>query len=259
MEKIKIIFFDIDGTLIDMEKKQISAKMLETLIRLKEKKIIICLATGRGPLALPQFDEVDFDAFLTFNGSYCFNPQQTILKNPIPAADVAMILKNAAELKRPVAIATHNRMIANGRDTDLVEYFAFAHQEVVVAEDFATVAEEEEIYQIMLGSGKETYPQLMKNTQQAKIVAWWDRAVDIIPSNSGKGYGINQLLAHFGLDKSEALAFGDGNNDIEMLEAVGTGVAMDNASVELKKVADEICKSVSEEGITHYCQEKGLI
>ena len=50
MNNIKIIFFDIDGTLIDMNKKQISAKMLETLIRLREKNIKICLATGRTPV-----------------------------------------------------------------------------------------------------------------------------------------------------------------------------------------------------------------
>ena len=48
MDNVKIIFFDIDGTLIDMERKQISEKMLETLIRLKQRGIILCLSTGRG-------------------------------------------------------------------------------------------------------------------------------------------------------------------------------------------------------------------
>ena len=47
MNSIKIIFFDIDGTLIDMRTKRISEKMLETLIRLKENGIILCIATGR--------------------------------------------------------------------------------------------------------------------------------------------------------------------------------------------------------------------
>ena len=61
MNNIKIIFFDIDGTLIDMNKKQISAKMLETLIRLREKNIKICLATGRTPVSLPHLEGVEFD------------------------------------------------------------------------------------------------------------------------------------------------------------------------------------------------------
>ncbi|MBQ7885277.1 MAG: HAD hydrolase family protein [Clostridia bacterium] len=47
MNDVKIIFFDIDGTLIDMHKKRITEKMLETLKRLKERGIRICLATGR--------------------------------------------------------------------------------------------------------------------------------------------------------------------------------------------------------------------
>ena len=69
MKKIKIAFFDIDGTLIDMNTKRISEKMLKTLVRLKENGIILCLATGRSPMALPHFKKVEFDAFLTFNGS----------------------------------------------------------------------------------------------------------------------------------------------------------------------------------------------
>ena len=61
MKKIKIAFFDIDGTLIDMNTKRISEKMLETLVRLKENGIILCLATGRSPMALPHFKKVEFD------------------------------------------------------------------------------------------------------------------------------------------------------------------------------------------------------
>ena len=53
MDNTKIIFFDIDGTLIDMEKKCVTEKMLETLRRLQEKGIIICIATGRSPMDVP--------------------------------------------------------------------------------------------------------------------------------------------------------------------------------------------------------------
>ena len=55
--------------------------------------------------------------------------------------------------------------------------------------------------------------------------------------------------------KEEAMAFGDGNNDLEMLKAVGHAVAMRNASKELKEVADVICGDVSEDGIYTYCKE----
>ena len=81
----------------------------------------------------------------------------------------------------------------------------------------------------------------------------------IEPVNAGKGAGIEKMLKHYGIDKSQAMAFGDGNNDIEMLKAVGNGIAMANASDDLKAVADEICGDVSEDGIYHYCLEKRLI
>lgn len=256
---IKIIFFDIDGTLIDMNRKRISDKMLETLVRLQERGIIICIATGRSPLTVPRFDGVEADAYITYNGSYCFAKQEDIFKNPIPAEDVKTIIKNASAINRPVAIATIDRMAANGKDEDLVEYFSFAGQKVIVPRDFEDMANRSEIYQIMLGCRAEDYQGLMENTRNAQIAAWWDRAVDIIPADSGKRVGVEKALEYFKLDKAEALAFGDGNNDIDMLQAVGFGVAMGNASDELKMAADDICGHVAEDGIYTYCVAHGLI
>lgn len=258
MNNIKIIFFDIDGTMIDMCTKHISEKMLETLIRLKEKGIILCIATGRAPLTLPYFDGVEFDAFLTFNGSYCYGKHQTILNNPIPADDVQTIIQNATAIGRPVSLATRERLAANGEDKDLAEYFSFAHLELEVADDFKEIIKEE-IYQVMLGCVQSEYTEIMKDVRNAKITAWWDKAVDIIPSDSGKGAAVEKILEYYHLDKSEALAFGDGNNDIDMLQAVGTGVAMENASHRLKEIADDICGHVAEDGIYHYCVAHGLV
>lgn len=116
MDTIKIIFFDIDGTLIDMKRKQISEKMLETLIRLKERNIILCLSTGRGPMTLPHFDGWEPDVFLTFNGSYCYNRQQAIYRHPIPKEDAKKIIQNAALINRPVSIATADQLVANGTE-----------------------------------------------------------------------------------------------------------------------------------------------
>jgi hydroxymethylpyrimidine pyrophosphatase-like HAD family hydrolase len=67
------------------------------------------------------------------------------------------------------------------------------------------------------------------------------------------------MLAYFHLDAYQALAFGDSYNDMEMLQTVGTGVAMGNAPEEIKAIADEVCGHVSEDGIYHYCVNHGLI
>ncbi len=242
MKDIKIIFFDIDGTLIAMDQDTISEKTLEALKRLQEKGVKLCLATGRGPMLVPHFEGVEFDAFLTYNGSYCYDHSGTLYSN----------------LGKPVALATKDRMAANGKDQDLIDYYAFGNAEVDVAEDFEDI-KKEKVYQVLMGARVEEYQEILKGVQGAEITAWWDRAVDIIPVNAGKGAGIEKMLKHYGIDKSQAMAFGDGNNDIEMLKAVGNGIAMANASDDLKAVADEICGDVSEDGIYHYCLEKRLI
>ena len=258
MNKVKIIFFDIDGTLIDMTKKAISDKTVETLLRLKENRVKICIATGRAPGSVPKFDGVDFDAFLTFNGSYCFNSSDVILSTPIPKADVEKMIENATRINRPVSIAGKDRVVANGTDKDLSDYFGFAKQETPVSDDFDEVLKGE-IYQMMMGGRKDEYDDILKDVENARITAWWDRAVDIIPANGGKGKGIEAILEYYGIDRSESMAFGDGGNDIEMLQTVGTGVAMGNALDNVKAIADEICGTSADDGIYHYCLENGLI
>ena len=258
LSKIKIAFFDIDGTLIDMHKKVISPQTVATLNRLKENGIIICIATGRSPISLPVFEGITFDAFLTFNGSYCYNEKETIFSNPICKEDVKTIIQNAADIGRPVSIATKNRLAANGADQDLIDYYAIAKLKVDIADDFEAVVEQD-IYQIMLGCYKEEHDAIVKNTKNEKVTAWWDRAADIIPADGGKGAGINKILEYYNLTKEEAIAFGDGNNDIEMLQAVGCGVAMENASPRLKEIADDFCGHVAEDGVYLYCLEHRLI
>ena len=258
MNPIKIIFFDVDGTLIDMQRKRITEVTRDALKRLQARGIKICMATGRTPVTLPRIEGITFDAYLTFNGSYCFAGDQEIFSRPIARKDVEQLLKNAAALNRPVSIATRDRVAANGRDDDLVEYYSFAHLEVDVPEDFDQVLRGE-VYQVMLGCRMEERPALMRGVENAKIAAWWDRAVDVIPASGGKGAGVAQILKYFGFDRSQAMAFGDGNNDIEMLQAVDHGIAMENGSDDLKAVASDVCGHVAEDGVYHYCVQHGLL
>ncbi|TCL53904.1 hypothetical protein EDD76_12425 [Kineothrix alysoides] len=258
MENIKIAFFDIDGTLIDINKKKMTKRIEETLIRLKQNKIIICIATGRPLKSVPHFPNIEFDAFLTFNASYCCTKNEIIYKNPIPPSDVQTIIENAKKIHRPVSIASAIRMGANGKDQDLIDYFAISDQLVEVVEDFDDL-KKDDIYQIMMGCYKEEYGQVLNDVEGAKITAWWPRAVDIIPANGGKGLGVEKILNYYNLKKEEAIAFGDGTNDIEMLQAVGTGVAMGNATNDVKDIADDTCESVAEDGIYFYCKKYHLI
>ena len=213
MRKPRIIFFDIDGTLIDMEKKQVTPLMLDTLHRLQANGIRLAIATGRSPMTVPLWDfpGVQFDVLVT-----------------------------------------------NGNEQDLDDYFAVAKIPVPVTPDFDTIASGT-VYQIMMGGRKDEYSRILQDVRGAKIAAWWDRAVDIIPAAGGKGNGIAAVLQAYGIPKADAMAFGDGNNDLEMFGAVGTCVAMANGSADLKAAATHLCGSCAEDGIYHFCAENGLI
>ena len=108
--KPKIIFFDIDGTLVPL-KESIRPRTVEALQKLRQNGIRICIATGRAPMEVPKFEGVTFDALLTYNGSYCFTQERDIFKNLIPKGDIATLRRNAAALGRPLALATDRRLV----------------------------------------------------------------------------------------------------------------------------------------------------
>jgi Cof subfamily protein (haloacid dehalogenase superfamily) len=258
MNTIKIIFFDIDGTLVDPATGRIPAKTREALNRLHTNGILLCIATGRGPASLPDLSSLSFDAFCTFNGSLCYTREETIHSNPLLPEDVHQVLKNAAAIGRPVSVAMRNRLAANGVDADLADYYRLAGLTLTEADDFA-LACENDIYQIMLGCRESDHATIIRETESAKLAISWDRAADVIPATSGKGIAIKKILAYFHLDASQALAFGDSYNDMEMLQTVGTGVAMGNAPEKIKAIADDVCGCISEDGIYHYCIHHKLI
>lgn len=66
-------------------------------------------------------------------------------------------------------------------------------------------------------------------------------------------------FSFYNIKKEECLAFGDGNNDLEMFESLKYGIAMENASCDLKNISYDICKSADDDGIFYYLKEKGLI
>lgn len=260
MRSVRIAFFDIDGTLVPLGKGVLSERTREALQALQRRGVRIAVATGRAIGSVPSFPGISFDAFLTFNGSYCADRERRCIeKSVIPKKDVIQILGNAASLNRPVTLAGLSQQCANGSEKDLADYYAISGQRVPVRPDFDSFLSREDIYQIMMGGRKEEYGRILAGTEHAEITAWWPLAVDIIPKGSGKGRGACAILQHFGLSQEEAIAFGDGRNDIPMFRAVGTGIAMGNAGQEVKDCADRICPSAEEDGIWQYCREQHLL
>ena len=258
MHPVKIAFFDIDGTLVDPATGKISPKTVEALQRLEEKGIRRVIVTGRPPASLPDFGPLRFDAMATFNGCLCYTENEIIYDAPIAPGEVRQVLQNATALGRPISLAGKDRLVANGWEEDLADYYRLAGLELTQSPDFDQ-ALDENVYQIMLSYRPGEDEAILQGTDHLKIALSWDRAADVIPAVGGKGAAIGQILRYFGLDASQAMAFGDNHNDLEMISAVGCGVAMGNAAQALKDIADEICGPVSQDGIYHYCLEKGLI
>ena len=245
---IKILFFDIDGTLLELGQKEMHQELVDALNLVKEKGIKIILATGRPPFVVPTFHGIEFDGVLSFNGSYCYTKNELIYKNPMDKTDIQTLVDNAKKLNKAVTLAGINKMGCNFDDEVLEEYFMIANQHVHVIDEFNEFMDEE-IYQMMVATTENQDELILENTTTLKVARWWHKACDIIPCNGGKDIGIQKILDYYNFKKDEAMAFGDGGNDISMLNYVGTGVAMGNAKDNVKAIADYITDSVQEDGI----------
>ena len=91
--------------------------------------------------------------------------------------------------------------------------------------------------------------EFIEDLPDCKISQWNPCAYDVIPKQGGKTAGIESVLKHYGIKQEEIMAFGDAENDIEMLQYAKIGVAMGNADDEVKEAADYVTDTVDSDGI----------
>ena len=82
-----------------------------------------------------------------------------------------------------------------------------------------------------------------------RLPRWHDAFTDIVEASNSKAVGIEVLCQHYGIERSETMAFGDGCNDIEMLQYCAIGVAMGNACRELLEIADHVTEDCDHDGV----------
>ena len=116
-----------------------------------------------------------------------------------------------------------------------------------------------DIYQVCayLAPGEETL--LAEVEGHCVMTRWYLGGMDIIAKGGGKVPGIQKYLEREGLRPEEIIAFGDGENDMEMLKFAGIGVAMGNAEETVKQAADYITSDIDEDGIANALKHFGLI
>lgn len=256
--EIKAVFFDIDGTLIDMDADNISAPVKGALHQLQDKGIRIFIATGRPPYFVSEEEDLKFDGALCFNGALCFVNNHVISSTAIPHEDVMRIIENANAMHKITGVCTAQQFVTNGYEDTLEEYMNFSGHTILIADDFEKMIQKP-IFQMMVSTTSEQDEALLRGTDHVSAARWWDKAVDLIPKGSSKSSGMRKIMQSLGYDEKACMAFGDGGNDSDMIEAAGIGVAMGNASEEVKKHADYVTDTCKNDGVVSALKHYGLI
>lgn len=255
---IKAVFFDVDGTLVSHAKKEVPESTRMALDKLKEKNIKCVVATGRHILelaALPVRD-IDFDGYITLNGQLCLDDSRSVIGGtPITGTDKESIIRLFEEKKIPLVLVEKDAMYINFVDRQVEQTQKAISTRVPEPGSYTG----NEIYQAVAYVEKEEGERLKACLPDCKITRWNDHAVDIISCRGGKSSGIRQYLEKNNIRRQETMSFGDGENDIEMLEYTAIGIAMGNADEAVKMCADHVAADVDGEGIEKALKHYGII
>ncbi|WP_321385820.1 Cof-type HAD-IIB family hydrolase [uncultured Enterococcus sp.] len=267
---IKMILFDIDGTLVNKHAHALDSTK-KAIIAAQQQGIICGVATGRGPIHLTeQIDALNLDVFVTYNGQLVYTKDATLHAQAFSKETLERIVDFADAGHRQMMFGGRTRMEGsslmkfgqNSRAKRLARFIpkwfpiSFAKNFLVKFRPGKKECRyhelnilDEEIYQCVLLSPVEEKDYLEQQLPDCTLTRSNPYVVDIIPQGGSKLRGIKKCMAHFQLSLDEVMVFGDNWNDIEMLEGAGIGVAMGNAPAGVKAVADYVTDSNEEHGI----------
>jgi Cof subfamily protein (haloacid dehalogenase superfamily) len=243
------IVFDLDGTVVDSPVQKIPTKALANEIKRLKSKYCFCAATGRvWSFAKPVLQALDLrDPCIISSGTQICNPKsgEIIWQKTI----------EQEALDKVISVFKHYpnwKLLHNDGDED--NYFnggvfpsKFVNKEPVYLLEQVFVPDEiaKEIHRILAKINGITAVMVVAQKPEC-------RDIHIINSQATKEHSIKELLNLLGVKKENTIGIGDGYNDVHLFNAVGHKVAMGNAVPELKKYADTVIGSVSEDGMTSY-------
>lgn len=256
----KILFLDIDGTLLN-SKKEITEETHKYLIDIQKMGHIVALASGRPYPGMAGYAEaLELDSFggyaLAYNGGKVINcaTRETVFEKCIDKKYAGILYGYA--LKNGLGMVTYeDNVVITGTEID--EYMAYEARlnfmDIKRVEDFVGYVnfdmpkclltakpEYAEKYEIELRDM--LYPDLNVFRSEPYFIEITKRGVD-------KAESIRNLLKIIGIDKSRSICCGDGYNDLTMVKCGGVGVAMGNAQQIVKDNADYITSTCDEDGI----------
>jgi len=257
MEK-KLVFFDIDGTLLD-EKKELPDSTVRAIKALKEAGVYVAIATGRAPFMFADLrKQLGIDSYVSFNGQFVVFEGAVIYENPLEKELLHNLKERAHQFGHPLVYMDAETMRASAENHPYIqasmESLKFPHPD-----PDPHYYQNRVIYQALLFCTEQEERVYIDEFNMFHFIRWHEVSTDILPRGGSKAEGIRHMIEKLEIGLDNVYAFGDGLNDIEMLQYVGTGVAMGNAREEVKKVADFVTRNVEEEGILYGLKQLELI
>ena len=260
-----MIALDMDGTLLDSN-KQCSERTIKALNDAKKQGVIILPATGRAINGLPQPVKelgVRYGIFCNGATNYDFQEKKAFVTNHLTAEQVIRIFEicekydashdiyaggqgyceakylDVFETYTPdVAIQNLIRQTRQRLDGDLVEFILENQLTIEKVNMFFRDLEE-----------REQAKKELAATGMVDCVSSLYNNLEINKKGCNKGRALMQIAEYFGFAREEVMACGDADNDLQMIEAAGIGVAMANAMDSVKEIADYITDTNDNDGV----------
>lgn len=258
MRTYSIVFLDIDGTLLD-SRHQVMPCTHNRLQYLHRQGVPIVLCSARPPEGVNLVaGQVGVQGPMAcYNGGLIFDEHSTILRDVGTDIRLAMDFTQFVSERFPELVVSaylYNVWLAEDPQHPLIVQEAEISGCTPLKGSLEQVASAaSHVHKLLCIGDAMRIRALQKNIQQyfPQLMALRSKAtyLEILPQESTKRSAVQVLLEHYGLEAKQAVAFGDSDVDVDMLQYCGFGVAMGNASKSVKEAADYVTASNDQEGV----------
>ncbi len=260
---MKLVFSDIDGTLLYHD-KSLSEKNRYAIQQLHKQGDIFVIVTGRSPLALQSLlEEIDFVPDCIYcSGTYMECNGKPVFSTGFSFEQAKEIEDYLEQAKLSYSIYSEKIWISPRRDAhlELEERLVKAKSAIGTLNDIPNNAP---ITKFLVMSTPDAVQDIQKKLKvrfpDYDMASGMDYLIDITKGDMNKGTACKQYCELYGYDIADAVCFGDGQNDVEMLRAVGHPYVMANASEALKAEFPNHALSNEEDGVYHKLLDLGWI
>lgn len=250
--EIKALFFDIDGTLVSFNTHRIPRSTVESLEAAKQKGIRIFIATGRPLVYINNLDDIAhlIDGYVTTNGGSIVIDGRVIACHAIPEADVRTMMRFSDERGFPCILVGETDALLYNSTREIEELFhRLLDLQQVSSPVSIDVLLRQRIIQMTPIIPVDVEAEIMPLLSSCESSRWYPAFADVTARGVDKGEGLKAVARYFEIPVEATMAFGDGGNDVRMLQEAGIGVAMGNANDSVKAVADYVTAPIDDDGV----------